>query len=160
MLTRPILAPIINPVYGDTVINSLYADAVCFLFKDGDFPLKRTSSINVSKLHNQSAAVHKAIIHKSVNSFVARKPVNVVSRNFVRPDCASKPVCIVPSKPVKCKVASEPVFNVSSKPVKTKVAYKPAYNVPSKPVESKVPSKTIFDVPKKSVKLVNCFQCP
>ena len=74
-----ILAPIINPVYGNTVTNSVYADVVCFSFKDDDFPpWKHSSSANVSKNNNQSAAVQKVIIHNSVNSFVVRKPVSVV----------------------------------------------------------------------------------
>ena len=74
-----ILAPIINPVYGNTVTNSVYGDVVCFSFQDDDFPpWKHSSSTNVSKNNNQSAAVQKVIIHDSVNSFVARKPVSVV----------------------------------------------------------------------------------
>ena len=36
-------------VYGNTVTNSVYADAVCSSFKDGDFlPLKHSPSANVS----------------------------------------------------------------------------------------------------------------
>ena len=93
--------------------------------------------------NNHSAAIYKVVIQKSVNSFVACKPVNVVSRNFIRSDFASKPVCAVSGKPVKCKVDYETVFNVSSRPV---------FNVPSKPVKSKITCKTVLDTPSKSVK--------
>lgn len=88
----------------------------CFSFKDGHFPpLKNSSSVNISKSNNQPAAVHKVIIRKSVNSFVAHKHVSVVSRNFIRPHFASKPVCNVLSKPVKFEVPFKPVFHVPSK---------------------------------------------
>ena len=146
-LDESILAPIINLVYGNFFTNSACTDAVCFSFKDGYFPpFKHWSSANVSRSNNQSAPIQKAIIHKSVNSFVARKSVSVISCNFIRPDFASKPVCNVPTKPVKCKVACEPVFNVCSKPLKSKVACKLVCNVPNKPAKSKVPCKTIFEL--------------
>ena len=74
-LAKSILASIINSVFGDAATYSDHADAVSISFKDSDFPpLKRSSSV-VSKTNNQSAAVDIVIIHKSVNSFVARKPV-------------------------------------------------------------------------------------
>ena len=86
----------INPVYGNSVTNSVYADAVCFWFKDDDFPpLKHPSSV-VFKSSSQRAVVHKVLIHKSVNSFVAYKAGSVVSHNFISPDFASKPVCNAP----------------------------------------------------------------
>ena len=88
------LISILNPVYGDTFTNSVYADAVYFLFKDGNFPpLKHLSYVNVSKSSSQTVVVHKVLIHKSVNSFVAFKPVSVVSCNFIKSDFASKNVC-------------------------------------------------------------------
>ena len=72
-LAISILAPIINPVYGNTVTKSVYTDAVCFLFNRDDSPLlKHSSSVDVSKTNNQSAVIHKVIIHEFVNSFVTR----------------------------------------------------------------------------------------
>ena len=45
-LAKSILAPIIIPVYGNTVNNFVYDDAVHFLSKDFDFhPLKHSSSV-------------------------------------------------------------------------------------------------------------------
>ena len=98
-LVKFILTPIISPAFGNTVTNSVYADVVYFLFKDDHFhPLKHSSSVNVSEINNQSAVVHKVIIHKYLNTFVARKHVSVFCRSFIRPNFVSKPVCFVPSK--------------------------------------------------------------
>ena len=101
--------------------------------------------------NNHSAAIYKVVIQKSVNSFVACKPVNVVSRNFIRSDFASKPVCAVSGKPVKCKVAYETVFNVPSKPVKSKITCKTVLDTPSKSVKSNVAYKPVSNVRSKLV---------
>lgn len=62
-----------------------YTTVVCFSFKEGDFLLlKHSTSVNDCKSNNQSAVVHRVIIHKSVHSFLAREPVNVASLNFIK----------------------------------------------------------------------------
>ena len=111
--------------------------------------------------------VHKVVIRKSVNSFVARKSVHVVYRNLMRPAFVSKPFCNVPIKLVKCKfavnlfgmspiqskVACRPVCNVSNKPIKSKVSCKRIFNIPAKSINSNVACKSVSNVSKKNRKI-------